>query len=558
MPGVRDLSDSFHERWLLTHPFAASTYGIPGYDDRVPDASESGEAARRSELESVRAETERLDPSALSEADAVTLGCLREYIADEMRGLDVRLVEHTVTAMPFSGPAVLLATAARTVLADERAADDYLERLRGGATWVDQQSERLRIGAGKGRLPVAPLVQQAIEWAERVLEPAVPTALATAQPPEGWDGEPAWREERDALAGGVVKPALARWVELLRELLPRARSADEPGLVHLPGGDADYALCVESSTTLPVTPEEIHRIGLEELEAFEQRALELGARLGLRSLPEIHQALREASVSRPPAEAMEAATAAIRRAEARAGEFFSPPLPPPCDMTPMPTVVASSGVAPHYTPPRLDGGRPGTFWFNLERPTAGAGWDVESVAFHEGVPGHHLQLSRVQMLDQLPAMQRQRSLTVYAEGWALYAEQLAEEMGLYPDTESLLGALAQSLMRAARLVVDTGLHALGWSRREALEFVVAHVPNPEPFLANEIDRYIVMPGQALSYLIGKREVVRLRDEASRRLGGDFTLPEFHAVMLDSGSLPLPVLADKVRRWQGTGDEPTSS
>jgi len=227
-------------------------------------------------------------------------------------------------------------------------------------------------------------------------------------------------------------------------------------------------------------------------------------------------------------------------------------------VTPMPTVVADSGVAPHYTPPRLDGGRPGTFWFNLERPTAGAGWDVEGVAFHEGVPGHHLQLSRVQMLDELPAMQRQRSLTVYAEGWALYAEQLAEEMGLYPDTESLLGALAQSLMRAARLVVDTGLHALGWSRREALEFVVAHVPNPEPFLANEIDRYIVMPGQALSYLIGKREVVRLRDEASRRLGGDFTLPDFHAVMLDSGSLPLPVLADKVRRWQGTGDEPTSS
>jgi uncharacterized protein (DUF885 family) len=558
VPGVRALADSFHERWLLTHPLAASIYGIPGYDDRVPDASEAGDAAWRSELESVRAETERLDTATLSETDAVTLACVREYVADELRDLDVRLVEHTVTAMPFSGPAVLLATAARTVLADERAAADYLERLRGAGTWIDQQSERLRIGAGKGRLPVAPLVQQAIEWAERVLEPAAPTALATPEPPAGWDGEPAWREERDALAGGVVKPALARWVELLRELLPRARSADEPGLVHLPGGDADYARCVESSTTLPLAPDEIHRIGLSELERFEQHALELGAELGLRSLPEIHRALREASVSRPPAEAMEAATAAIRRAEARAGEFFSPPLPPPCDVTPMPTVVASSGVAPHYTPPRLDGGRPGTFWFNLERPTAGAGWDVEGVAFHEGVPGHHLQLSRVQMLDELPAMQRQRSLTVYAEGWALYAEQLAEEMGLYPDTESLLGALAQSLMRAARLVVDTGLHALGWSRREALEFVVAHVPNPEPFLANEIDRYIVMPGQALSYLIGKREVIRLRDEASRRLGPNFTLPDFHAVMLDSGSLPLPVLADKVLRWSGAGGEPTSS
>ena len=151
-------------------------------------------------------------------------------------------------------------------------------------------------------------------------------------------------------------------------------------------------------------------------------------------------------------------------------------------------------MAPHYTPPRLDGGRPGTFWFNLERATAGTGWDLEAVAFHEAVPGHHLQLSRIQLLDELPAMQRQRALSVFAEGWALYAEQLAEEMGLYSDTESLLGGLSASLMRAARLVVDTGLHALGWSRHQALQFMVAHVPQPESFLANEIDRYIVCPG----------------------------------------------------------------
>jgi uncharacterized protein (DUF885 family) len=245
-----------------------------------------------------------------------------------------------------------------------------------------------------------------------------------------------------------------------------------------------------------------------------------------------------------------AATGAIRRAEALAGEFFPPPLPAPCAVTAMPSVVASTGMAPHYTPPKLDGSRPGTFWFNLERPTAGTGWDLEGVAFHEGVPGHHLQLSRVQMLDELPAMQRQRGNTAYIEGWALYAEQLAEEMGLYSDTESLLGQVTQALMRAARLVVDTGLHALGWSRQRALEFIVAHVPMPEPFLANEIDRYIVMPGQALSYLIGKRELVGLRDDARGRLGARFTLPDFHAVVLDSGALPLPVLEDKLRRWVG--------
>jgi uncharacterized protein (DUF885 family) len=548
MPGARDLADSFHERWLATHPFAASIFGVPGYDDRVPDDSEAGEASRRTELESTLAEADRLEPSRLSEADAITLACLRENIAGELRDLDVRLIEHTVTAMPFSGPPEFLATAARTLLPDERAAHDYLERLRAGGTWIDQQTERLRIGAGKGRLPVAPLVQEAIEWAEYVLAPAVPEALANPDPPAGWDGDAVWRAERDALSAGVVKPALARWLELLREFVPRARSGDEPGLVHLPGGETDYALCVQSATTLPLAPEEIHRIGLSEIETLEARALELGAQLHLHSLPDFHRALRESSGSRSGADAMAAAIAAIRRAEARVGECVPPPLPPPCEVTPMPDVVAASGMAPHYTAPTLDGTRPGTFWFNLERPTAGTGWDLEGVAFHEGVPGHHLQISRLQMLDDLPAMQRQRGLTVYLEGWALYAEQLAEEMDLYVDTESVLGSVVPSLLRAARLVVDTGLHALGWSRRQALEFMVARVPMPEAFLANEIDRYIVMPGQALSYLIGKREIIRMRDDARRRLGPRFALPDFHAVVLDSGSLPMLVLEERLRRW----------
>jgi uncharacterized protein (DUF885 family) len=188
----------------------------------------------------------------------------------------------------------------------------------------------------------------------------------------------------------------------------------------------------------------------------------------------------------------------------------------------------------------------------MERPTAGTGWDLEAVAFHEAVPGHHLQLAHVQELEELTAMQRERALAVFAEGWALYAEQLAEEMGLYSVTEGLLGAVSASLARAARLVVDTGIHALGWSRQQAFEFMVAHVPQPESFLANEIDRYIVFPGQALSYLIGKRELLRLRDDAIRRLGARFTLPDFHAMVLDSGSLPMPVLQKKIRTWTDSG------
>ena len=170
------------------------------------------------------------------------------------------------------------------------------------------------------------------------------------------------------------------------------------------------------------------------------------------------------------------------------------------------------------------------------------------VAFHEAVPGHHLQLSRLQLLTGLPALQRQRSLTVFSEGWGLYAEQLAEETGLYADERGLLGSISTSLMRAARLVVDTGLHFYGWSIQEALEFAVAHVPMPREFLASEIDRYVVMPGQALSYLTGKLEILRIREEAQRRLGPSFSLPAFHAAVLDHGSLPMPTLARSIDGW----------
>jgi uncharacterized protein (DUF885 family) len=173
---------------------------------------------------------------------------------------------------------------------------------------------------------------------------------------------------------------------------------------------------------------------------------------------------------------------------------------------------------------------------------------MDVVAFHEAVPGHHLQLSRLQLLGDLPALQRQRSLPVFSEGWGLYAEQLAEESGLFTDERGLLGAVSASLMRAVRLVVDTGLHAFGWSRDQAVEYAVAHVPMPREFMASEIDRYVVMPGQALSYLTGKLEILRLREEARRRLGPAFSLPAFHAAVLDHGSLPMPVLDRSIRAW----------
>jgi uncharacterized protein (DUF885 family) len=441
-----------------------------------------------------------------------------------------------------------MAVAARTVLTDPAAAENYLTRLRASGGWLDQITEQLKTGAARGRLPVAPLVETAIEWAENVLAESVPGPALAPQPPAGWDRAQAWEAEREAVAAEVLRPALARWVATVRELLPQARPSAQAGLAHLPGGREDYARAVRIFTTLPLSPEELHQTGLDHVATLEARAVELGARLGLSGRDEVFAAIRDSAGKISPAEAIRQATVAVRRAEARAAEVFPAPLPPPCEVTPMPKVIAVSGAAPHYTPPRLDGGRAGTFWFNTERPTAGTGWDLEGVAFHEAVPGHHLQLSRLQLLTDLPALQRQRSITVFSEGWGLYAEQLAEEAGLYTDDRALLGAVSASLMRAVRLVVDTGMHGFGWSREKALEYALEHVPMPPGFMAAEIDRYVVMPGQALAYLTGKLQILRLREEARQRLGAAFSLPAFHAAVLDHGSLPIPVLDRSIAAW----------
>ncbi len=553
MNAARDLADRFHERWLRANPFAATMYGVPGYDHLLPDESAAGQQAWRAEAgrfldEAAALGRESQARGELTPADAITLDCTAQAATQEVTGIDLAADEHTVTAMQFSGPALFLAAAARTVLVDERAAEDYLTRVRGSGTWLDQVSERLREGARAGRLPVGPLAEQALRWAEAVLAAPGSSPVLAPQPPPGWDRAAAWEDERRAAVAEVVQPALARWTGTVRDLLPHARTAEHAGLRWLPGGEADYARAIQVFTTLPRSARELHQTGLEHVAALEGRAAELGRKLGFPGLAEVFAALRDSAGKIAPQEAVSRALDAVRRAEARAPEFFPAPLPAPCAVTPMPEVVALSGAAPHYTPPRLDGGRPGTFWFNTLRPTAGTGWDIDVVAFHEAVPGHHLQLSRLQLLGDLPALQRQRSLPVFSEGWGLYAEQLAEETGLYADERGLLGAVSTALMRAVRLVVDTGLHAFGWSREQAVRYAVEHVPMPPEFMAAEIDRYIVMPGQALCYLTGKLEIERLRDTARRRLGPAFSLPGFHAAVLDHGSLPMPTLARSIDTW----------
>jgi uncharacterized protein (DUF885 family) len=542
---VRALAQTLADTLLAADPFLGTELGLRAYDAFVPDPSAAAEEQLAADLAGIAAQAGDLAP--LTQSDSVTRDVIVATCARHEQSVQMGLSEFTVTAMPIVGPPALFGLLARTALADARSATDYLARVRASAEWVDVSTERLREGRAKGRLPVGSLVDNAIAWADATLSEPTPAAVMSPAPPAGWDASEAWQAELAEVARDALAPAVARWRAELAELRPAARSDDDAGIGALPGGDADYERAIAVHTTLPFSADELHRIGIAEVARLEERAAELGATIGLADLDAVRAAVRASAAELDPQAALAQAADAVRRAESRAGEIMPVPLPPPCDVTAMPATVADSGMAPHYTLPREDGSRPGTYWFNTRRPTAGTGWDLEAVAFHETVPGHHSQLARTQALPDLPLLQ-ELVVTVHAEGWGLYAERLAGEFGLYSDVRAEIGAVYAEMFRAARLVLDTGLHAFGWSRGRAREYFVEHVAMPESFLHNEIDRYIAWPGQALAYLVGQREILRLRADARATLDAGFDLPTFNGVLLDSGSLPMPVLANVVDNW----------
>lgn len=541
---ARQLAQTLSDRLLAADPFGGTNLGLRQYDALVPDPSAAAEQRLAADLTAIAAQA--AGTTADEPDDAVTLEVVRATCDRHQKMIESRWSEHTVTAMPFAGPPALFAILARTSLADPQAAADYLTRVKASAGWIDGGTERLREGAARNRYPVGSLLGDALAWADRMLAEDVPAAITTPTPPAGWDGAAAWRAELEDAAREGILPAVARWRDQLLELRPQARADDAAGVSALPGGAADYERAIAIHTTLPLSADDLHRIGLEQVARLEERARELGATIGLPDLDAVRKAARESTSALDPDVALAAAQAAVRRAEARAHDIMPQPLPEPCAVTPMSQAVAESGMAPHYTRPKEDGSRPGTYWFNtLAR--AGAGWDLEAVAFHETVPGHHSQLARQQQLDGLPLLQ-QLSITVHSEGWGLYAERLAGEFGLYSSVEAEIGSVYVEMHRAVRLVVDTGLHALGWTRQQAREFLLEHVALAEAFLLAEIDRYIVWPGQALAYLVGQREILRLREAARASLGSAFDLSAFNGALLDHGNLPMPVLDRVIENW----------
>jgi uncharacterized protein (DUF885 family) len=304
-------------------------------------------------------------------------------------------------------------------------------------------------------------------------------------------------------------------------------------------------------TTTDRTPEDLHQTGLAIVARIHREFADLGAELfgesdvqgifaRLQSDPTLHWSTSQ--------EILDAAETAVRRAEAASVDWFGRVPTAVCTLEAIPELEAEGAAPAYYMPPALDGSRPGTYYTNVNKPTERTSFDLESVAFHEAVPGHHFQLSLALELPDLPVLRRLTLFNAYAEGWGLYSERLADEMGLYSSQLQRMGMLSADVWRAARLVVDTGLHAFGWPRQRAIDYLLESTPVAPIDVASEVDRYIAMPGQALGYMAGRLEIERLRKVAAEALGDAFDVRAFHDAVLGSGALPLSVLDDVITAW----------
>jgi uncharacterized protein (DUF885 family) len=360
------------------------------------------------------------------------------------------------------------------------------------------------------------------------------------------------RERIREVVRDVVQPAEARYLEALEQrYLPASRS--DPGVWSAPGGEGIYRQAIRSWTTLDLEPEDVHRIGLEELEAIDVERRRIARAHGHGD--DVH-AYRKATSADPTnvavsREALVArATDDIARAEALAPRWFGRLPRARCEVRPVEEFKEKDAPFAYYFPPAADGSRPGIYYVNTYDLPSRTFARLASTTYHEGIPGHHFQIALEMEHPSLNVFRRLGSRLVgsaYVEGWGLYAERLADEMGLYRNDEELLGMLDGQAWRAARLVVDTGIHALRWSRQRSIEFLLA-TGLSETDATIETDRYIVWPGQALTYMVGMREIRRLRAEIEARDGAAFDIRGFHDAVLGHGAIPLATLARELPRW----------
>ncbi len=543
-----------HWEWTLRNsPTFASSLGDHRYDDRWRDESLAAYETRHDERKEFLRRLYAIERAALSDADRLNYELFRRELQD-----DVDLYQFGGHLMPFfhrGGVQNLENTTNRLRLQTLQDFENWLARMGKVDELIDQ------------RIKLAEAGRKADIIAPKVLMQRI-TSQLSLQLVENAEDSPFYRvfqdmpnsipaEEQERLRSAAretiedtVLPAYRKLDRYFNDrYLPASR--DSIGKSALPNGKAWYEHLARSFTTTRMTPDEIHRVGLNEVKRIRGEMQEIISEvefegsfadflLFLRTDPRFY--------FDNPDDLYEAYLATCKRIDPELVTLFGVLPRMPYGLKPIPDSIAPDTTTAYYSQPAADGSRAGIYWVNLYKPEVRPKYEIEVLSVHEAMPGHHLQIALQQELEDIPNFRRFNGFTAFVEGWGLYSERLGYDLGLYKDPYSRFGQLTYDMWRAVRLVVDTGIHYKGWTRRQAIDFFKDNAAKTEHDIVNEIDRYIAMPGQALAYKIGQQKIIALRERAERQLGESFDIRAFHDELLGAGALPLDILEQRMDTW----------
>ncbi len=550
------LNDLFQQYWdarLENSPEFASAIGDKRFNDKVSDYSVRAINAWLAREQDFLMKLAAIDPTGLTDQEKTSRDLLLRRLAEHQEASEFKEWEMPVTQMGgiYATYPQLVAQLSFQSVKDY---DDWIARLHAIPKAFDQVTTNMSIGMDDHRVPPKYLLEKTLDQVKELAEQkpedsplAMPLKHFPASVPAA-DQDRIRAEMLDAI-GKEVLPAYKRFARFLEvSYIPAGRT--EPGISALPDGAQYYAFLIRRTTTTNLTADQIHQIGLDEVKKDEADELAIAQKLGFKDLPSFRASLKDNPKMHPAsAEALlDAYRAYLKPMQAKLPELFGRLPKAPFEVTPVPEYLEKTSAPAYYEAGTPDGSRPGRLRIDTYNATQRNLYGVESIAYHEGLPGHHLQISIAQELTGVPDFRKYGGYTAFVEGWGLYAERLGKDVGFYADPYSDYGRLEADMWRAIRLVVDTGVHSQHWTRQQMVDFFHEHSNVDETSVQAEVDRYIAWPSQALAYKIGQLKILELRDRARQELGDRFDIRAFHDEVLDSGALPLDVLSDRVDAW----------
>jgi len=552
---LQQLSKDFFQNSLDSSPTSAIMRGHKQYFDQIEELNEETFEKETKAVNDFISRLESIDTESLSNREKVTHGMLEFALSSNKDSLMDRSWEFGAGVSGFTG--FLIDYNQQMFVPDSESADMLLKRLELYKRLYTQIAEVQKIGLKNNRVATERNLLRTIDQLENYLGSSLeedPLLLVNFSPEISESFISDWKEKAKKIIDLNIRPTVLAYLEQLKsDHIPKGRPDEHSGIMWIDGGEETYLRALRKYTGHKnITVKEVHEVGLSEIERLKKEFFEIGENVfpGVSTPEEVLQKMQtEPSMRYESKEQMlQLAVDTIERAYKPLDQWFTVFPKSPCKVLPVPAESEQHAPPAYYYPPLPDGSRDGTYFLNTYKAETKSIFEAESVAFHEAIPGHHLDRTIAVELQDVPDFQKYVASTAFVEGWGLYSEQLANEMGLYSNDVQQLGRLGNDAWRACRLVLDTGMHGMGWSRDKAIEFFRANSPIEEINSEIETDRYIAWPGQACSYKMGQLKIEELRRKAENELGDKFDIKYFHDEVLCDGGITLPILENKIENF----------